>query len=102
MLEESMSAMSDRATVEIEYCVRCGFMLRAAWIAQELLRAFEDELAAVIMRPGIGGVLIVRMNGETLFSNREDGGLPDIKVLKRRIAHGIGSRKSFGHEERES
>lgn len=27
-------------------------MLRAAWVAQELLKTFEDELAEVVLRPG--------------------------------------------------
>jgi selenoprotein W-related protein len=39
--------MTDRETytvnkprVEIEYCTHCGFLLRAAWIARELLSSF--------------------------------------------------------------
>ena len=94
---------SRKAVVEIEYCIHCGFLLRAAWLAQELLRAFEAELEAVMLRPGSGGVLAVRLDGETLFSNREHGALPELKALKRRIGERIGSDRSFGHaEERDS
>ena len=31
--------------VVIEYCPKCRWLLRAAWIAQELLTTFENELA---------------------------------------------------------
>jgi selenoprotein W-related protein len=91
--------ISGKPTIEVEYCINCGFMLRAAWIAQELLRAFEDEVETVALKPGSGGVLIVRAGGKTLYSNKEQGGLPDMKMLKRRIAVEIGSGKSFGHDE---
>ena len=43
--------------IEIEYCTRCGFLLRAAWIAQELLRAFETEIGEVALKPAVAGTL---------------------------------------------
>lgn len=43
--------------VEIAYCTQCGWLLRAAWLAQELLSTFEKELAEVALRPGEGGHL---------------------------------------------
>ena len=33
--------------LEIEYCTQCRWMLRAAWMAQELLSTFEQELSEV-------------------------------------------------------
>lgn len=30
--------------IEIRYCVKCRWLLRSAWMAQELLSTFEDEL----------------------------------------------------------
>ena len=30
--------------LEIEYCRQCRWLLRAAWLAQELLTTFEKEL----------------------------------------------------------
>src|SRR3989442_5906749 len=62
--------------VEITYCTRCKFLLRAAWLAQELLTTFESELAEVALRPGSGGVFEVRMDGEVIASNANGGGGP--------------------------
>lgn len=35
-----------QAALAIEYCTGCRWLLRAAWMAQELLTTFEKELAA--------------------------------------------------------
>ena len=56
--------MSDRPRVQIEYCTQCRWLLRAAWMAQELLTTFESELGEVALVPGIGGVFEVRVQGE--------------------------------------
>ena len=37
--------------VEIEYCTQCRWLLRAAWMAQELLTTFQDDLGEVALRP---------------------------------------------------
>ncbi len=86
--------------VEIEYCSQCGFLLRAGWMAQELLRAFEDELAEVAIQPGSGGNFVVRLDGEELFSRRAEGRFPEAKELKLMIRDRLGSDKRFGHTER--
>jgi selenoprotein W-related protein len=80
--------MTDRETctvnkprLEIEYCIQCGFLLRAAWIAQELLSSFPEELGEVALRPGSGGNFIVRLEQGTIFSRREQGRFPESKEL---------------------
>ena len=40
-----------KVRVEIEYCVGCRWLLRAAWTAQELLTSFESDLQAVSLKP---------------------------------------------------
>lgn len=37
-------AMARQPRLEIEYCTQCRWLLRAAWMAQELLTTFEAEL----------------------------------------------------------
>ena len=54
--------------VEIEYCTQCRWLLRAAWLAQELLMTFESDIGRVSLVPGSGGIFEVRLGGETLFS----------------------------------
>ncbi len=38
--------------VRFTYCTQCHWMLRAAWMAQELLSTFAAELREVALRPG--------------------------------------------------
>ena len=47
--------MPDRHTIEISYCPRCGWLLRTAWMAQELLTTFWEDLAAVPLCPDRSG-----------------------------------------------
>ncbi|KPK38622.1 MAG: hypothetical protein AMJ69_08020 [Gammaproteobacteria bacterium SG8_47] len=91
-----------KSSIQIEYCTKCGFLLRAAWIAQELLRAFEDELREVSLKPGGGGNFTVRLDDEVLFSRRERGRFPEAKELKFLVRDAIGSPRRFGHTEKQS
>ena len=94
--EEAMS----KPRVEIEYCTRCGFLLRAAWIAQELLSGFPEELGEVALRPGAGGNFIVRLEGQVLYSRREQGRFPESKELKQCLAERIAPQRRFGHSKK--
>jgi selenoprotein W-related protein len=38
--------------LEIEYCRQCRWLLRAAWLAQELVSTFDKELGEVALVPG--------------------------------------------------
>ena len=93
--------MSRQSRVEIEYCTQCRWLLRAAWLAQELLNTLEDEIGEVALRPGSGGVFIVRVNGETVWSRKDDGGFPEAAELKRRVRDRIAPGKDLGHSGRD-
>lgn len=60
------------ATVEIEYCVPCGFLERAEDVQHALLTNFGAELDRVALVTGDHGVLEVRVDGETVFEKGED------------------------------
>ena len=47
----------------IKYCTKCKWLLRATWIAQEMLSTFEQELTEVILQKGDSGVFELRVNG---------------------------------------
>jgi selenoprotein W-related protein len=49
-----------RPRVEIEYCTQCHWLPRAAWVTQELLTTFEQEVGEVALVPGAGGIFVVR------------------------------------------
>jgi selenoprotein W-related protein len=89
-----------RHIVEIEYCRQCRWMLRAAWMAQELLTTFEEELSGVTLTPGLGGIFEVRLAGEVLWSRKAEGGFPDAKELKQRVRDAIAPGRDLGHSDR--
>ncbi len=91
--------------VEIEYCTQCRWMLRAAWMAQELLQTFEAELGGVMLIPGTGGVFTVsvhRIGGEhtLVWSRVEHGRFPEVKELKQRVRDVVAPGRSLGHADR--
>ena len=75
--------MPDRKPrLAITYCRQCNWLLRATWMAQELLNTFAKELGEVALVPGTGGVFEIALDGETIWERKRDGGFPDIKTLK--------------------
>ncbi len=92
--------MSRTPRVEIEYCTQCRWMLRAAWMAQELLSTFEGAVGEVALVPGTGGVFEVRVDGVTVWSRKEDGGFPQPKELKQRVRDRLDPERDLGHADR--
>jgi selenoprotein W-related protein len=84
--------------LEIEYCVKCRFLLRAAWMAQELLSTFESELGEVALVPGSGGIFQVRLDGDVIASNRESKKMPEPPDVKRLVRDRIAPGRTIGHE----
>ena len=86
--------------VEIEYCTKCRFLLRAAWMAQELLTTFERDLGEVALLPGAGGVFVVRLDGEVVYDRRDTGRFPESKELKQLLRDRIDPGRDLGHSDR--
>ena len=86
--------------VEIQYCTQCRWLLRAGWMAQELLTTFSEELGEVALVPGTGGVFDIRVDGELVWSRAERHGFPDIKELKQLVRDRIAPTKDLGHSDR--
>ena len=68
--------------IRIAYCVRCNFLARATWVAQELLHTYADYAVGLTLVPSGGGVFEVTVNGDVVFSNKEAGRYPEIRELK--------------------
>ncbi len=85
--------------IEIRYCSQCRFGLRAAWLAQELLSAFEKELGEVALVPASGGIFEVALDGQTIASNRDTKRLPEAADVKRLLRDRIAPGRRIGHEE---
>jgi selenoprotein W-related protein len=86
--------------IEIEYCTQCHWLLRAAWMAQELLITFEAELERVCLVPGTGGIFEARLDGAIIFSRKAAGRFPESKELKQLIRDRIAPEKPLGHSDR--
>lgn len=92
-----MSPASPR--IAIRYCTQCRWLLRAAWMAQELLTTFQEEVGEVALQPGTGGVFEVTVNDANIWSRAAEGRFPDIKELKQRVRDAIAPDKPLGHSE---
>jgi selenoprotein W-related protein len=88
------------ARVEIRYCTRCRWLLRAAWLAQELLATFEAELEEVALVPASGGVFEVRLDGEPVWSREREGRFPEAAELKQRVRDRVAPGRDLGHADR--
>ncbi|WP_345419915.1 SelT/SelW/SelH family protein [Halioxenophilus aromaticivorans] len=91
--------MSALPTVTITYCTQCRWLLRSAWLAQELLTTFESSLGAVTLVPATGGVFHIYVDDMMLWERKRDGGFPDVKLLKQRVRDVIDPTKDLGHSE---
>ena len=90
-----------KPTITIEYCPKCHWLLRAAYMAQELLTTFADELYAVALRPSeTGGHFSIRLNEDIIFDRKEFGRFPEIKELKQMIRDMVSPDKDLGHSDK--
>ena len=88
------------ATVRITYCPRCRWLLRAAWMAQELLVTFERELTEVALRPGAEGIFEISLDDVTIWSRAEAGRFPELKELKQLVRDRVAPDRALGHSDR--
>lgn len=86
--------------IEIFYCTQCQWLLRAAWMAQELLSTFGTDLGGVTLRPSTGGHFEITYDGETIWERKADGGFPEAKVLKQRVRDRLDPSRDLGHSDR--
>lgn len=88
--------------IEIEYCYRCRWLTRAAWMSQELLTTFNDELDAVALMPAKqGGKFEIRYNHKTIWSREQRKRFPEITELKQLVRDEIAPQKSLGHSDKD-
>jgi len=76
--------------------------MRAAWVAQELLTTFEDELKEVALQPGESGEFAIRLNGSLMWDRKRDGGFPELKKLKQLVRDVVAENKDLGHSDKAS
>ncbi|UWQ41297.1 SelT/SelW/SelH family protein [Leisingera aquaemixtae] len=91
----------ENPTVTITYCTGCNWLLRAGWMAQELLQTFQGTLGGVTLVPGdTGGIFEIHVDKELVWDRKRDGGFPDAKELKTRVRDRIDPDRDLGHLDR--
>jgi selenoprotein W-related protein len=89
-----------KQAMTIEYCPKCNWLLRAAYMAQEFLMTFETELSAVTLKPSeISGSFKISIEDKNIFDRKQYGGFPEIKELKQLVRDVVAPGKSLGHTD---
>lgn len=86
--------------VAITYCRQCNWLLRAAWMAQEILSTFAEDVGEVALLPATGGAFRIEIDGELVWERTRDGGFPDVKALKQLVRDRIDPGRDLGHIDR--
>lgn len=89
--------MNTLPAVTITYCSQCNWMLRASWMAQELLHTFSTDLGAVTLVPGTGGIYQIAVNDHKIWDRKTDNGFPDAAEIKRRLRAVCFPERDLGH-----
>jgi selenoprotein W-related protein len=92
--------VSELPRVEVRYCTQCNWMLRAAWVAQELLQTFAGDVREVALVPTTGGEFEVLVDERLVWSRRERGRFPEPKELKRAVRDVVAPGRVLGHADR--
>jgi selenoprotein W-related protein len=88
-------------TITIEYCPKCNWLLRAAWMAQEFLVTFEGSVRAVTLVPSeVSGRYTIFVNEEIVFDRKRNGGFAEIKELKQLLRDVVAPDKDLGHSDK--
>ncbi len=92
-----------KPSVTIEYCPKCGWLLRAAYMAQEILTTFNDDVKQVSLQPSeIGGAYKIFIDDNKIFDRKEYNGFPEIKEIKQMVRDVVNPEKSLGHADRKT
>ena len=86
--------------IRITYCTQCQWLLRAGWMAQELLSTFGTDLGEVTLVPGTGGIFTISCNDMLVWDRKRDGGFPDAAKLKQLVRDVIDPDRDLGHSDR--
>ncbi|WP_323041475.1 SelT/SelW/SelH family protein [Gemmobacter sp.] len=89
-----------RPAITFTYCTQCNWMLRTAWMAQELLQSFGQDIASVTLVPGTGGIFRIEADGALLWDRKDRGGFPDSRQLKQMIRDHAWPDRTLGHTDR--
>jgi selenoprotein W-related protein len=83
------TAVNAVPNVSISYCTTSRLLLRAAWLAQELISVATEDIASVtltpIRPPSKEGSLVVSLDGQVVWDLAAQGRFPEVSDLKQLI-----------------
>lgn len=91
-----------KPSLSITYCTQCNWLLRSAWMAQEVLSTFAQEMGQVALVPGTGGIFEIHIDGQLVWERKRDGGFPDVRALKQIVRDRIDPDRDLGHIDRKT
>lgn len=92
----------EKNTVKITYCPKCNWLLRAAWMGQELMLTFDTELLSLSIEKGLPGSFKIYANETEVWDRKREGRFPEITELKQRVRDVIAPNKPLGHSDKKS
>lgn len=90
----------EKPLVDITYCPKCGWMLRSAYLAQEILTTFVEDIKGVTLIPSeTSGVFTVHVGEKLIFDRKQLQRFPEIKELKQLVRDEVNPSKQLGHSD---
>lgn len=91
VLPGSNGGMSDAAngkpSVQIEYCVPCGYLPRAMDLQKSILERFGERVEGVKLKTGAKGVFTISVDGEKIYEKPAEFSVDAIlQEIERRAA----------------
>lgn len=60
-------------------------MLRAAWMAAEVMTRYPDKVGSITLVAGVGGRFEVKLNDQLIFSKAQTGRFPELNEITKPI-----------------
>lgn len=90
------------SSITIAYCTQCHWLLRSAWMAQELLTTFDGDITELTLKPSSGGLFEVSVGKTLAWSRKQEGRFPEITELKQRVRDALDPARDLGHSDKKN
>ena len=77
-------------------------MLRSAWLAQEILSSFSDQIDELSLQPRSGGLFQILIGDKIVWCRKKQKGFPDAPTIKRIFRDHLDPTRDLGHIDRKS
>ncbi len=94
--------MTKKYIITINFCIKCGWLMRAAWMAQEIINTYSNDISSVNLVPGKDGNFEIFCDDQPIFLRHEEGKFIEIIEIKKRIRDFIDPKRLLGHIDRKT